>query len=165
MQASDCDAKASFNSTISISSILRFALLSAFWDAPIGPSPITSGSHPWTEVETIRAKISKLLSFANCSSQIKVVAAPSVNGDDVAAVTVPFWSNASFKPSSFSWLELGLIFPSVEQLLMVVISFLKYPFDWAWWAFWWLDIAKSCCSFLDILYFFATFSAVIPIEK
>jgi hypothetical protein len=41
-------------------------------------------------VETILAKISKLLSLAYCSSQINVAAAPSVRGDDVAAVTVPF---------------------------------------------------------------------------
>ena len=35
-------------------------------------------------------KISKLLSLAYCSSHISVTAAPSVKGDEVAAVTVPF---------------------------------------------------------------------------
>ena len=68
----------------------NLALFSAFLDAPIGPNPMYSGAQPSTAVETILASISKLLSFANCSSQIKVAAAPSVKGEDVAAVTVPF---------------------------------------------------------------------------
>ena len=94
MQANDWDANASFSSMISISLIVSLALSKAFCEAPIGPKPIVSGLHPWTAVETILAKISKLLSLAYSSSQIKVAAAPSVRGDDVAAVTVPFWSNA-----------------------------------------------------------------------
>ena len=88
MQASDWDAKASLSSTISISFIVNFALSNAFWEAPIGPRPIVSALHPCTEVETILAKISKLLSLAYCSSQINVAEAPSVRGDDVAAVTL-----------------------------------------------------------------------------
>ena len=38
----------------------------------------------------ILPNISKLLSLAYCSSQIKVAAAPSVNVEEVAAVTLPF---------------------------------------------------------------------------
>ena len=64
----------------------------------MGPNPITSGAQPWTAVETILAKISSLFSLAYSSSQINVAAAPSVSGDAVPAVIVPFSSNASFSP-------------------------------------------------------------------
>ena len=60
MQASDCEAKASFNSIISISLISNSALLRAFKDAPIGPNPINSGGHPLIAVDFILAKIGKL---------------------------------------------------------------------------------------------------------
>jgi len=46
MQARDCDAKASFNSIISISFIDKLALLSALLEAPMGPYPINSGEQP-----------------------------------------------------------------------------------------------------------------------
>ena len=40
MHAKDWEAKASFNSTISILSIVKLALCNAFYEAPIGPRPI-----------------------------------------------------------------------------------------------------------------------------
>ncbi len=134
-------------------------------ESPIGPKPINLGEQPWTAVKIILPKISKLLSLAYCSSQISVTAAPSVSGEDVAAVTVPSWSNISLRPSKISWLLPDLMPPSFEQSLITVISFLKLPFDWASKAFWWLAIANSCYALLAIWYFFATFSAVVPIEK
>ena len=64
IQAIDCEAKASFNSTMSISSIFKLALLSAFFDAFIGPRPINSGGQPCTAIDLIFAKISRLFAFA-----------------------------------------------------------------------------------------------------
>ena len=51
---------------------------------------------------TILAIISSLFSLAYSSSQINVAAAPSVSGDAVPAVIVPFSSNASFSPFKIS---------------------------------------------------------------
>ena len=46
------------------------------------------GGTPTTDVETISASPPRLCSWAYSSEQIKLQAAPSVSGDDVAAVTV-----------------------------------------------------------------------------
>ena len=67
-----------------------------------GPIPITSGAQPEIAVLLIRANGVSSCSVANSSLQIKTNAAPSVSGDDVPAVIVPFSSNANFKPSKTS---------------------------------------------------------------
>ena len=144
------------------------ALLRAFLDAFIGPRPINSGGQPTTAVDLIRAKIFKLFFFAYSSSQTITADAPSVNGDAVPAVTVPFSSKASFNPSKISCEVLGRIPPSLlifSSLFVIETISLSNKFDsLAKLALEWLLIAKSCCSFREILNFFATFSAVIPID-
>ena len=51
----------------------------------------------------------------------------SVNAEAVAAVTVPSKSKAGFNLFNLSILLFGLIFPSTSQLLIPIISFLKFP--------------------------------------
>ena len=55
----------------SISLIDKLARLSAFFEAPIGPKPITSGAQPSTAVDTILAKISKEILLQFISSGTK----------------------------------------------------------------------------------------------
>ena len=87
---------------MSISSIVKLARCNAFLDALIGPNPINSGGQPTTEVDLIRANISKLFFLAYSSSQTRTADAPSVNGEAVPAVTVPFSSKTNFNPSKIS---------------------------------------------------------------
>ena len=86
-------------------------------------------------VDLILPKISKLFSRAKFSSHINVTAAPSVNAEAVAAVTVPLLLNASFNLFNYSILLFGLMFSSSSQLFIFIISFLKFPLFFAKFAF------------------------------
>ena len=99
----------------STSSIVIPALSSALFEESTGPIPITWGGTPTTAVETISANPLRLFSRAYESEQIKLHAAPSVNGEDVAAVTVPSSKNAGFSLAIFSK-EVALIHPSMLML-------------------------------------------------
>ena len=95
-QASDCDAKASFSSTTSTSSQPIPALASARLAASTGAIPKTSGSTPWTPRETTRASGSAPSRAAAASSPSSSIAAPSLSGELLPAVTVPSSTKAGF---------------------------------------------------------------------
>ncbi len=122
----------------------------------IGPSPINSGLQPVTAPDTIAAIGLREWDFANSSLQINEKTAPSVSGDDVAAVTEPPSINAGFS-FDIDWrLESGLtqsscdISPPAE--LMVTNSSEKYPSEVAFTAFRCEFRANSSCSSLVLLY-------------
>ena len=64
--------------------------VNAFLEAPIGPKPMNAGGHPLIAVDLILAIIGSLFDLAYSSSHTKVAEAPSVKGEAVPAVTVPF---------------------------------------------------------------------------
>ena len=87
-------ANASLISTMSMSSMLIFARLSACLDASIGPRPMNSGSRADSPVATTRAMGLMPSSFARRSDITTTAAAPSFSGQALPAVTVPFSRNA-----------------------------------------------------------------------
>jgi hypothetical protein len=101
-QASACVAKASFISTISVSSIDSIARASGFLVDSMGPSPMTPGEQPETAKLTIRARGVRPRRTRELSPRTRTAAAPSVIGDDVPAVTVPPALKAGFSSASFS---------------------------------------------------------------
>ena len=89
MDASTCEAKASFSSTRSMSFGSRPARSSAFRVDGTGPMPITAGSTPAEALLTIRASGSRPSSRARSSVVTTTQAAPSLIWDALPAVTVP----------------------------------------------------------------------------
>ena len=75
------------------------------------------------------AIISKLLFLAYSFEQTITAAAPSVNGEDVPAVTVPFLSKAGFRFAMDSRDVSGLMHPSLFTSLIVIISSINCPFS------------------------------------
>ena len=61
-----------------------------------------SGSHPATAILLILANGSRSFLSAYSSLQMSVAEAPSVNGEDVPAVTEPFSSKAGFRSAKLS---------------------------------------------------------------
>ena len=109
VQAKTCAAKASFSSMISISSNVRPALASAFFDASTGPIPIIRGSTPATAELTTRAK-----GFNPCCSTASPLAinnatAPSFNPELLPAVTEPSFLNAALRPPRASRVVFGFM--------------------------------------------------------
>ena len=90
-----CEAKASFNSTRSISSTLTPVRARSFWTAGTGPIPITRGSTPATALPTKAPSASTPRSRARSSLAITSAAAPSLIPDEFPAVTVPPARNAA----------------------------------------------------------------------
>ena len=84
---STCAAKASFNSITSTSSIVMPARSSTFRTAPIGPTPMISGSTPDTEDAMIRARgsIPARARFGHHDDRRGAV----VQGQEFPAVTFP----------------------------------------------------------------------------
>ena len=96
-------ANASLSSTMSMSSIVIPAWVSTFLTAGIGPRPMISGRIAATEEATIRAFGSTPSAFALSSDMTSTAAAPSLSGQELPAVTVPFsGSNAGLSSASFS---------------------------------------------------------------
>ncbi len=106
MQANDCEANASFNSTRSIFAMERLALFNAFLVAGTGPIPIMAGSTPATAIEKTFAKGFNPYFFTIISLANSIAAAPSLMPDELPAVTVPSLANAGFKEANFSKLVL-----------------------------------------------------------
>ena len=94
MTYSACAAKASFNSITSISLISICAFSRALFVAGIGPVPILLQSTPAIDRPFIFALKLIPFSFANCSLDNRIAAAPIDTGLEVAAVMVPFSRNA-----------------------------------------------------------------------
>ncbi len=105
-------AKASFNSTTFMSDAERPARDKALREACTGPTPMMSGSQPETATLRMRARIGKFFARAYSSEHTSTALAPSVSGEEVPAVTVPSWSNASFKPASVSFVVSARMHPS-----------------------------------------------------
>ncbi len=114
MQAILCEEKASFNSKTSISLQFHPALFSASLVEETGPKPISSGGQPVVAAETTLAIGFNSFFLAKSSLQMIEKTAPSVNGEEVAAVTVPSSMKAGAKRDIDSREELGLMHPSLE---------------------------------------------------
>src|SRR5256885_1705442 len=97
-----CAANASFSSTTSMSPIDMPARLSTFLIAPIGATPMYSGSLPAVAEAMIRARGFRPSSPARSSDMISVAAAPSFSGHELPAVTDPPSRNTGFSSASFS---------------------------------------------------------------
>ena len=113
MHAMLCEANASFNSKTSISELSQFNLCIREFVELIGPSPINSGLQPETDPEIILPIGFKEFFSQKSSEQINANTTPSVRGDDVAAVTVPFSINAGSSLDIISKEELERIHPSL----------------------------------------------------
>ena len=112
MTARLCEENASFNSNRSTESNSQPTLSSTFLVASTGPMPITSGGHPLTAPPQMVAITSSPLSAANFSLHTIMATAPSVSGEDVAAVTVPFSENTGLSAAMASRVESDLMQPS-----------------------------------------------------
>src|SRR5690349_14400208 len=97
-------AKASFSSTRSTSEIDIPARSRTFLIAPIGATPISSGSLPWVAAVMIRARGVRPSSLALASLISSTAAAPSFSGQELPAVTPPP-PKASGSSASFSRVE------------------------------------------------------------
>src|SRR5260370_3583580 len=88
MQASTCDAKASFSSTQSRSESRKPARARALRDAGIGPRPIQDGSTPALAAARIRARGRAPIRCACDSAIITRQAAPSLSVEELPAVAL-----------------------------------------------------------------------------
>ena len=73
---------------------------------------VLGSSQPDTAVALMRARIFRPWALANSSDVTSVADAPSVRGEEVPAVTVPFASKAGFKTAKDSAVVSGRIVPS-----------------------------------------------------
>ena len=116
----------------------------------MGPRPMVSGLQPEIATDLMRARIGRPCSLAYSSLVTSTALAPSVSGEDVPAVTVPFWSNAGFSPPSASAVVPGRGVPSVSTVPFLVaigmISSVKWPASIAAAALSWLRAANWSCS-------------------
>ena len=87
------------------------AAASALFAASTGAIPKTSGSTPWTPRERTRANGSAPIRAAAASSPSSIIAAPSLSGELLPAVTVPPSTKAGFSLASRSS-ELSARIPS-----------------------------------------------------
>ncbi len=160
-------ANASFSSTTSTSSMVIPARSSTFLIAPIGATPMISGSSPLVAEATIRARGLTPSSRARSSDMTSVAAAPSLSGHEFPAVTRPFSRNAGFSCESFST-ELSARGPSSLSTVLpsgsstATISRSKKPESRAVTARSCERWAYSSMSSRATSYFSATFSAVSP---
>ena len=137
--------------------------------APIGATPMYSGSLPQVAAETILARGVRPSSLALVSDMIRTAAAPSFSGHELPAVTPPPPSKASGSSESFSSVDdargpssLATSLPSWS--FTGTISRSKNPSSCE-------ATASSCerCAYLSMSarltsYFFATFTAVRPMS-
>ena len=100
-------ANASLSSTTSTSLMVFPPRSSTFLIAPIGATPMYSGSLPCVAAMPIRARGFKPSSLARSSDITSTAAAPSLSGHEFPAVTPPPPSKASGSSESFSRVELA----------------------------------------------------------
>ena len=102
MTANPWAAKASFNSTTSMSDIVSPSRCKSFSLAGAGPMPMMRGATPATAVPRMRAiGVRPKRSTAACEAMMSA-AAPSLTPDALPAVTVPFCRNGVVRLASFS---------------------------------------------------------------
>ena len=102
-----CAANASLSSTVPTSSIVIPARSSTFRIAPIGATPMYSGSLPQVAAVTMRARGVSPSSLAFESDITSTAAAPSLSGHEFPAVTLPPGLKAGSSWASFSSIESG----------------------------------------------------------
>ena len=127
---------------------------------------MTFGWTPTTHPPRIMVVLSVLNLGANSEEQTTIATAPSVRGEEVAAVTVPFSSKASGSLAMLSRVVVGLMQPSLSTVPPPPVSIpmmLGFCVSLSA-ALVWLVSAKASCSSREIPYILATFSAVAPIE-
>mmetsp|Transcript_22561 Transcript_22561/g.56416 ORF Transcript_22561/g.56416 Transcript_22561/m.56416 type:complete len:243 (-) Transcript_22561:731-1459(-) len=165
MLESTCPAKASWNSMMSMSDILRLLRLRSCAVECAGPSSsCVLGSHP-AKTKSLRSERYLMPRDLAYSSEVMIEAeAPSVRKDDEAAVTVPWgFTKAGLRPPSFSTvvgrmpLSTETIFPLVPATGM--ISPLKSPWSVASWARWCERAANLSWSAREMLNEAASLSA------
>jgi hypothetical protein len=120
MQAILCEEKASFNSKTSISLESQPGLCRATLVDETGPKPISLGGQPVVAAETILAIGCNSFFMAKSSVQTTEKTAPSVSGEEVAAVNVPPFMKAGHKRDMDSREEFDLIHPSLEIRTSIV---------------------------------------------
>ncbi len=145
------------------------ARLSAAREASIGPSPMNSGSSAETPVETTRAIGLMPSSLALVSDMITTAAAPSLSGQALPAVTLPF-----SRKTGCSWARDSRLVPGRGPSSLLnnsplgsgtgIISRSKKPSSRAFTAAVWLFTAYRSISSRLMFSRSATFSAVCPIE-
>ena len=168
--AQDWAAKASFDSTRSMSSILHPALSSALRLAGIGPAPISAGSMPAVAQETMRPSGRTPRRAASSAVISTSAAAPSLMPDALPAVTVPSLAKAGRSFASAStvvpWRGYSSVSTTMSPLRLgtvtAAISSARRPSFCASSALAWLAAANASCSLRPICHFSATFSAVFP---
>src|SRR3974390_2422355 len=100
--AQDWAANASLASIRSRSPIDQPAFFSAAREAGMGPVPIIAGSTPAVAQDAIRASGSRPRALASLALISTTAAAPSLIPEALAAVTVPSFWNAGFRPDTLS---------------------------------------------------------------
>ena len=95
-----CAANASLISTRSMSSMVLPARLRACLEASTGPRPMISGDRPDTPVDTTRASGVRPSCLALVSLMITRAAAPSLSGQQLAAVIRPSGRNTGLRPAT-----------------------------------------------------------------
>mmetsp|Transcript_139129 Transcript_139129/g.196969 ORF Transcript_139129/g.196969 Transcript_139129/m.196969 type:complete len:256 (-) Transcript_139129:533-1300(-) len=173
-----CEANASLISKMSTSLTLKPACLRAGGMAYAGPMPITCGSTPTAANDRKRAKIGNPSSFAFDLRANSTRAAPSDNWDAFPAVVLPPSLNAGFifdnastvvpgrGPSSLE-MTTSFLFPSLSVCVALIgmISLSNKPSFCAFSAFSWDASANLSWVSLEMLYFSATFSEVMPMLR
>ncbi len=128
------------------------------------------GSTPAEAKDLMRARGFRPSSLDFFKEHNTTAAAPSLIPDALAAVTVPFLSNAGFRAfiasSVAPWRGYSssakIVGPFLDGISTGMISSLNRPAFCAASALFWLATANSSCSSRVTAYSFATFSAVTP---
>mmetsp|Transcript_39174 Transcript_39174/g.101311 ORF Transcript_39174/g.101311 Transcript_39174/m.101311 type:complete len:288 (+) Transcript_39174:65-928(+) len=162
-----CAAKASFASMMSRSLTVHPALSRHFFEAGMGPVPITFGSTPALAKEQILASGTSPRALAFASDMTRHSAAPSLMPEAFPAVTLPpCFLNAGLSLPKESALVSPLMYSSWSKTFLpastFTICFWNLPAFWAAAAFRWDSAAKASCACLSMPCSAATFSAVTP---
>ena len=162
-------ANASFSSTTSTSCIVIPARFSTLKIAPMGATPMISGSRPLVAAAITRARGLTPSSFAFSSLISSTAAAPSFRGHELPAVTRPSSRKAGLSSASFSTVVPGRGPSSLSTVPWSGVSTgrisrSKKPESRASTARSWERLAYSSIDSRVTLKRSATFSAVSPIE-
>ena len=146
------------------------ARASACFDASTGPRPMISGDSPDTPVDTIRASGVSPRCCARSSLITTTPEAPSLSGQQLPAVTVPFSRNTGLSPCTASSVapargpsSRATTDPSAR--VTGRISRAKNPSAMAFSARFWLLTPHSSWRWRETPREVATFSAVCPIAR
>ena len=165
-----CAANASLSSTTSMSCMVIPERFSTLWMAPIGATPMISGSRPLVAEAITRARGFRPSSLAFSSEVSSTAAAPSFSGHELPAVTRP----PSSRKTGFSSASFSMVVPArgpsslstapLSGVSTATISRSKNPASRASTARSCERLAYSSIASRVTLKRSATFSAVSPIE-